>query len=251
MTDRMKHRRIRGRIRYTSKKPEMLDQVRGDEIFNITHHSDGKMTVRAHCEIHDPDPTVMRDIVYSTDEHFNPMDCHVRLTIGDEFMGSGWFRFDLNDARSGTIECESYGPSIGRLSQRVDTEGAFDGFGTHPIIGDAQMCRVIDRSGGPTRRNVRVFLPSPDHRGATPPIISEVNIGLEYVGEDTITVEAGTFDCFHFRYVDDEGPGMGGTQHPAYDMWVTKDDFIFVQGGVGGYMATWYELIELDHPTIG
>ena len=68
---------------------------------------------------------------------------------------------------------------------------------------------------------------------------------------ETVTVEAGTFDCFHFRYVDDAGPGMGRTQHPSYDMWVTKDDFIFVQGGVGGYMATWYELIELDRPTIG
>ena len=32
MTDRMKHKRIRGRIRYTSKKPEMMGQVRGDEM---------------------------------------------------------------------------------------------------------------------------------------------------------------------------------------------------------------------------
>jgi hypothetical protein len=34
--------------------------------------------------------------------------------------------------------------------------------------------------------------------------------------------------------------------HPAYDLWVTADeDAIFVQGGVGGYMQTWYELAEL------
>ncbi len=249
MTDPMKHRRIRGRISYTSKKPEMMDQVRGDEIFNITHHSDGKMTVRAYCEIHDPEPTVMRDIIYSTDQKFNPLDCHIRLTVGDAFMGSGWFKFNLDENRSGTIECESFGPAIGRVSQRTETHGPFDGFGTHPIICDAQMCRVIDRSNGANRRNVRVFLPSPDHRGASPPIISEVNIGLEYVGEDKVTTKAGTFECFHFRYVDDDGPGMGGKQHPAYDMWVTRDEFIFVQGGVGGYMATWYELVELDYPS--
>lgn len=246
MTDMMKHECIRGRIRYTSKKPEMLDRVRGDEIFNITRHSDGKMTIRAHCEIYEPAPTVLRDVIYSMDEIGNPMDCHVRITVNDEFMGSGWFNFTLDETRSGKIECESYGPSIGRLSQVMETDGPFDGFGTHPIIGDAQMCRVIDRSQGPTRCEVRVFLPSPDHRGATPPLVSEVRIGLEYVGDETVTVEAGTFDCHHFRYVDDEGPGMGGTQHPNYDMWVTKNDFIFVKGGVGGYMMTWYELIELE-----
>ena len=38
------------------------------------------------------------------------MDCHVRLTVGDTFMGSGWFRFGPD-----FVECESYGPSIGRL----------------------------------------------------------------------------------------------------------------------------------------
>lgn len=243
----MKHTRIRGRIRYTSRKPEMMDQKRGEETFNITQHSDGKLTVRAHCEIHDPAPTVLRDIIYSTDAAFNPMDCHVRVTVGDEFMGSGWFKFNLDETRSGTIECESYGPSIGRLSEVTDTKGPFDGFGTHPIICDAQMCRVLDISNGPIRRKLRVFLPSPDHRGATPPRTSEIYITMEYAGEETVTTEAGTFDCLHFRFVDDEGPGMGGTPHPNYDMWVTKDDFTFVQGGVGGYMATWYELVELSH----
>ena len=242
----MQHKYIRGRIRYTSKKPEMMDQVRGDEIFNITTHSDGKMTLRAHCEIHEPAPTVLRDIIYSLDENGNPMDCHVRLTVGDKFMGTGWFRFLLDENRNGTIECESFGAKIGRLSQQVETSGRFDGFGTHPIIGDALLCREIDRSNGPTKRRIRAFLPSPDHRGATPPMVSEVHIDLAYLGDEKVTVEAGSFDCFHFRFTDDQGPGMGGNQHPNYDMWVTKDDFIFVKGGVGGYMATWYELIELE-----
>jgi hypothetical protein len=105
----------------------------------------------------------------------------------------------------------------------------------------------MDVARGPHRREVRVFLPSPDHRGATPPMIAEVRIGLEYVGDESVTVAAGSFACRHFRFVDDSGPGMGGKEHPAYDMWVTADDdAIFVKGGVGGYMATWYELVSLD-----
>lgn len=234
----MQHKNIFGRIAYTSKKPEMMDKPRGYESFHVTKHSDGKKTIRAHCEIEEPTPTVMRDIIYSCDKNYDPMDCHVRLTVGDEFMGSGWFYF-----KDGKIECESFGPSTGRLSQVRDTEGAYDLFGTHPIVADAFNCRALDTSNGPTKRNMRCFVPSPDHRGATPPMVAEVNIDLAYLGEEEITVQAGTFQCRHFQF-SDSGGGMG--DHPSYDVWVTADDdYLFVCGGVGGYMQTWYELVEL------
>ena len=82
------HRTIAGKILYTSKKPEILDQERGRETFVYTRHSDGKLTLRAHCEIDEPAPTVMRDIVHSLDENDRPIDCFVRLTVGDAFMGA-------------------------------------------------------------------------------------------------------------------------------------------------------------------
>lgn len=237
----MPHRRVTGRLRYTSKKPEMFDQERGREDFAFTHHASGAVTVQAHCEIEEPRPTVMRDIVYSLDAQGRPMDCHVRLSLDDAYLGSGWVRFD-HDA--GYVECESHGPTIGRLSQQVPIPTGLDGFGTHPIVGDGFITRVMDISKGPHRRELTVLLPSPDHRGATPPMISQVKIWLEYVGEEVREVEAGRFHCRHFRFTD-EG-AMGGVQHPAYDMWVTADDdHLFVCGGVGGYMQTWYELVEL------
>ena len=113
---KMKHKNIRGKLAYTSKKPEMLDQSRGHELFHITKHTDGQMTLRAHCEIEEPDPTVMRDVVLTLNDKNHPMDCFIRLTVGDEFMGSGLFIFNLDEDRNGTIECESYGPSIDRVS---------------------------------------------------------------------------------------------------------------------------------------
>lgn len=242
----MQHRTVTGRIRYTSNKPERLGQERGREWFSFTHHTDGSAIFRARCEIEDPDPSVIRDIIYALDSDGRPQDLHVHLTVGDRFMGSGWLHHTPG-ADGGLVECESFGPSIGRVSQQVSYTGAIDGFGTHPIAGDGFTTRCMDVSRGPHRRNIRVFLPSPDHRGATPPLIAEVNIGLEYLGDETVTVEAGTFDCHRFRFVDDEGPGMGGVPHPHYEMWVTADtDSIFVKGGVGGYMQTWYELIELE-----
>ncbi|GGI75165.1 hypothetical protein GCM10007973_10010 [Polymorphobacter multimanifer] len=241
MTGIMPHPRITGAIRYTSKKPELLDQERGRENFAFTRHASGAVTLQAHCEIEEPRPTVMRDILYSIDAEGRPMDCQIRLSLDDEYLGSGWVRFDH---ATGMAECESHGPTIGRLRQAMPIPDGLDGFGTHPIVGDGYLTRCMDLSKGPHRRLIKVLLPSPDHRGATPPMLALVTITLEYVGEAERTVPAGTFACRHFRFVD-EG-AMGGNQHPPYDMWVTADaDSIFVCGGVGGYMQTWYELVSL------
>lgn len=238
-----RHRTVSGRIVYTSKKPHMMDQERGREDFTFTHHEDGGVILRARCEIEEPDPQVLRDIIYALDPNDQPQYLHVHLTVDDLPMGSGWMRYDQ---AAGIVECESFGASIGRISQKIETHGHIDGFGTHPVVGDGYTTRCMDLSKGPHRREVRVFLPSPDHRGATPPIASEVRIGLEYVGEESKTVTAGTFDCRHYRYIDDEGPGMGGTQHPTYDMWVTADrDAILVYGSIDGSMMNRYELVEL------
>ena len=236
----MKHRLIQGKLEYTSRKPGQEGKNRGFETFMFTHHSDGKITMRAHCEIYEPEPTVMRDIIYSIDENHQPMDLHVRLTVGDEFLGSGWLRFDGE-----TIECESYGPSIGRLSQQVKAELPIDGFGTHPIVSDGFLLSTKTWTEG-ERKKFNCYLPSPDHRGATPPQIAQVKIDAVYLGSEEVTVKAGTFQAKHFQFIDDGTSGMSG-EHPAYDVWITDDeDAIFLKGGVGGYMMTWYELVELS-----
>ena len=239
----MQHRTVSGTIRYTSMKPGREGQERGRETFSFTHHGDGSTVMRAHCEIEEPDPTVLRDVIYHLGPDMVPLNLHVHLTIGDAFMGSGWLR---HDPAKQVIECESFGPSIGRISQQVDA-GAFDAFGTHPVVGDGYLARKLAVARGPHRRTMRCFLPSPDHRGATPPLIAEVNIALEYVGEEEKTVAAGTFACRHFRFVDDSAGGMGGTTHPDYDIWVTADDdCILVYGAIDGYMMNRYELVAFS-----
>jgi len=245
----MRHRTVRGRVRYTSMKPGIEGHERGREWFAFTHHAEGHVTLRAQCEIEEPEPTVLRDIVYSLDAQGRPMDCLVRLTVGDKFMGSGLIRFWFEEWRGKGFwaECESFGPSIGRLSQRIERGHALDGFGTHPVVGDAYLTRMMDVAQGPHRRTLHVMVPSPDHRGATPPMLADVKIDLEYRGEERVTVQAGAFDCRRFAFIDDAPGGMGGKTHPEYEMWVTADrDAVFVRGTVGGYMMNAYELIELD-----
>jgi len=232
------YRTIRGTILYTSKKTERLDRERGREHFIWVRHSDGCRTLTAHCEIDDA-PSTVRDVVYSVDANNRPLDVLVRLTVGERFMGAGFFRMG-----AGAIDCESYGPAIGRVSQRVDTGGHYDWFGTHPLAADGYNTCDFDRSAGPAKRRMRSFLTSLDHRGATPPMISGHQIWLEYVGDETITVKAGTFDTRHFQFVGEDTDPLA---HPPYHLWVTADeDNIFVRGRVAGYMMTHYELVELE-----
>jgi hypothetical protein len=172
-----------------------------------------------------------------------PRNLLVHLTVGDAFLGSGWMNCD---PVKGTIACESDSPALGRHSE-VRAAGVFDAFGTHPVVGDGFTTRLMDHRQGPHRRKLRFFVPSPDHRGATAPQIAEVEMTMEYVGEEEKTVAAGTFQCRHYRYVDDSETGMGGERHPDFDMWVTADDdSILVYGSIDGYMMNRYELVELS-----
>jgi hypothetical protein len=236
----MQHRSITGTVLYTSRKPHQLGVRRGIEHFRFTRHGDGAVTLRAYCEIEEPEPTVLRDVVYSLDASGRPADCLLRLTVGDRFMGSGWFRFSPTQ-----VECESYGPSIGRVSQTIELDAPLDGFGTHPIFADGYLLACGEWVVG-QRKKLHLLVPSPDHRGATAPLLAKVRIDALYVGCETVEVRAGRFEARHFQFLDDGASGMSG-QHPPYDLWVTDDpDGIFLQGGVGGYMQTWYELIALE-----
>ncbi len=238
------HRSIRGVIIYTSKKPERMDQERGREYFMINIHGDGKRTIIAHSEIDDR-PSVMRDTTYSVDADWYPLDCFLRLTVNDRFMGTGWFRFT-----DGCAECETFTALEGRVRQRMQTNGRVRTFQNHAIACDAWHMRLFDRSKGPGVQGIdEVLLCSPDHRGATGPMLFKIGMGIEYVGEEAIEIAAGKFDALHFRMV--AAPGLP-QEHPPYDVWCTNDgDYILLKAGAGGYMQTHYELVELHHDDTG
>jgi len=238
------HRRIKGKLHYTSDKEGRKGVERGREDFTITVHGDGRRTIRAYTEIDDA-PNVMRDVTLSLDKDWRPQDCFVRLSVGDRFVGSSWFRFTETEA-----ECEGYTVAEGRISQRYPLKGKLDAFGTHPIQADAWLMSIFDITRGPgIGLYTNVLLCSLDHRGATGPMIMRHPLGvrLQYVGPDRITVAAGTFDALHYRIIEtsegDETSNEPG-KHPPYDLWCTPDERICLLAYVTGYMQTRYELTE-------
>ncbi len=231
-----KPRTIVGQILYTSERPDRMGQERGREYFTLTHHDDGSRTLTAHSEIDDA-PNVVRDVSQTVGKDWYPMDSAVRISVGGTFTGSGWFRFAED-----FTECETYTAAEGRISQRMDTDGRMRVFGNHAIANDGWVTNAYDLSQGPGLQTFPVaFLSSPDHRGATGPLLFATGFGLRFIGPETLVVPAGTFNALHFQI---ETYGLL-KQHPPYDIWVTPEDYIFLKGRVTEYMQTCYELAKL------
>jgi hypothetical protein len=227
-----------GLIRYTSMKPDRLGEERGRERWTLVRHRDGRRSLVAHSEIDDR-PSVLRFVQLNLRADFTPTDAFVRITVGDEFRGSGWFRFGADYA-----ECETLTSTDGRVTQRMDLDGGARFFGGHAIQNDGWATHMVDRSRPGEIQQVTAVLSSPDHRGATGPMLCTVAAHMVYDGEEQIEVEAGMFAAWHFRFV--AVTGMDG-EHPDYDVWTTTDgDFIVLKAQVAGYMQTYYELAELQ-----
>lgn len=229
-------RSVTGTIQYTSNQEQRRGAERGREHFRIDIHADGSRVIAAHGEIDDA-PPVVRDVNLRVDAGGAPLECFVRIAVGGGFRGSAWFRFGPSVA-----ECEAYTSVEGRVSQMLELKQPLAAFGNHAMINDGFLLACYDLSKGPGVQVVeRLLLSSPDHRGATGPMLFPVDLAIEFVGRTEINVAAGRFNALHFRMVD--VPGLPQA-HPEYDLWVTDDgDYVLLKAAVGGYMMTAYELI--------
>jgi len=230
--------RLRGRVNYIARGS---GEVWGFEDWSITRGSDGKRVFVAHCEMAFPgaDDVVVRDNILSVHPDFHPHDASVRIMRNGAVTGTGWFRFTDTEA-----ECESWTRDDGRISQRYPIERPIRGFGVHAVQGDGWLAANYPYAKGPGSTHFwpgRNLIHSLHHFGATGPFIHTSGSGLRYVGDETITVPAGTFDCHRIAF-----EGLTNN-HPDYDMWLTRDgEFIYVQGVVEGYMDSRFELVELS-----
>lgn len=208
---------------------------RGIEYFSVSVAPNGHRTLQATCEIYDRE--VSKDIVYTVDDQWRPVDCYTRLQKNGAYLGDGWFRFGENFA-----SFEGYNIGTGRISQHMDLPTRPQSFGPHPLSGDALHLATFDHSSGinpqPTKGSM---LNSLEHDGCSGPMLCPIDFRIEFVGPERITVGAGTFDAHHYRFLVE---GSLPQEHPTEELWVTPDDFVMVKIRVGGYMATTYELVQ-------
>ncbi len=219
--------------------------MRGGETFIYTKQVDGSRTLRAHCAIDENSPRVLRDTITSVDENWKPIRGLVSLTVDEEHVGSAWYRFTDKLA-----ECEGFTVKEGRISQRMELTQRPSFFGTHPIQADAMHTSCYDLSKGPGEQKISSFLMcSFHHRGADGPILLKRDgMVMCFLGEEKVTVGAGTFAAYHFRYGTNTDDDYQGTDiHPPYHTWTTADgDYVLLKAHCTGYMQTYYELVKYE-----
>jgi hypothetical protein len=227
--------RLRGRVDYIARQTR---DVWGFEDWSITRGADGLRVFTAHCEMDFAGEQTVRDSTLSVHPDFHPHDAYVRIMRQGAVTGTGWFRFTDDEA-----SCESWTRDEGRLSQRYPIQRPIRGFGVHAVQGDGWLAANFPYDKGPGTTHFwpgRNLIHSLHHFGATGPYLHTSGSGLTYVGDETVTVKAGTFDCHRIAFT-----GLTNN-HPPYDMWLTRDgEFIYVKGEVEGYMDSTFELATL------
>lgn len=233
--------RRRGRISYRHRN----DQAEwGFEDFTLTRDAAGGRCLSVHCEMAFDAEHVVRETVLNVDAAFQPLDAYVRILNHAVPTGAGWFRFG-DDAAEG----ESFTRDQGRISQRVPIERPMRGFGVHALMGDGWLAASFpfERGAGHTHfLGNQNLLHSLHHFGATGPRLEISASGLTYIGRETISVPAGSFDCHRLAFT-----GMTNA-HPPYHMWISADgDYLYVQGVVEGYMDSLFVLEQLEGEALG
>lgn len=223
----MTHRTIRFKVLYLRDGEEW-----GREWNTLTMNRQGVRTMRCLCEMDDRD--LLRDVTYTVDRDFRPMDCFNRVTVQGDLVGTGWFRF--TDCR---VEAETFTAAEGRLSQVLEFPAPPVSFMPHPVALD--VWHWVRIAPDPGRITVCEPLPSssPTPYGTTGPILAAHRLRARYHGRERVTTRAGTFDCIHAAYLRPDDSLI-------LDMWCTDDeDRIMVRMDWPPENAA-FELVEID-----
>jgi len=233
----MTHRTVRGKIQYIY-EARGSDEEFGWEWFSITHHEDGQHTVRAQCEIKAgfvAERSVTRDVVYSLDRQYRPLDCFVRLHESGHFLGAGWFRFDGQCAHGVAKSVKT-----GVTTQIIPLDNPIPSVGAHPLLCDMLHCMAYDHNKqARVQRSRGVMMTSLELDGCSGPFLTPHNMDIEYLGEENVSVPAGSFDAEHYRF-----PGV---EFPEEEVWLVREPLQFVRVRVGGSMKSRYDLIKISN----
>lgn len=218
---------VSGRIRYLRG-----DQETGREWFEmIAHGGAAGRTLRAFCEMDEVQLT--RDVSMRLDANARPLDAFCRVTRAGECLGTTLFLCDENG-----VECQGEIAPIGRLSQRKKVPGGTGYLGLHPLVGDALVALVRGKDAPGTYRTVHGIANSVSPNGDEGLYAMPTDIDVAYLGEESVTVPAGTFEASRYAL----------RWHPEWepaDLWVSGPEALFVRLAWPMIDAS-YELVELN-----
>jgi hypothetical protein len=182
-------------------------RVRAREEWTLTVHPDGSRTMMSFVD--NFDAAVQFNLVQRVDAEFRPLESFVIHWVGGQRRGSAYFSVDRGRLRASV---ESAGT---RTEEVIDVPAAFS-LQPHPVATDGWRGYWYDkaRRGVQSGKNFNVGV-APDAREPLRGKLEDET--AEWLGAETITVPAGTFETDHYRF--------RGTA----DMWITGPDRLVVR----------------------
>ena len=217
--------RISGRILYLNDK----GCETGREQFDLIKQQDG-VTLRAFCEM--DEIALTRDVTLTMDSLWRPLDGFCRITKCGKREASLWFDMGRRDVR---LSSWIHGQRVEQVT--LDLPRRLVYLGLHPLQGDALIvnARGIERPGEFVAIDCVTNSISPDGDEAVG--ARTISIAVAYLGEQMITVAAGTFQARHYAVRWDPA-------WPAADLWVRRQDCIFLRLD-WTHVSARFELAEL------
>jgi hypothetical protein len=217
------NQRLTGRIAYRASDGTEL----GREFFELINHSGGRI-LRALCAM--DDVSLLRDVSLSMRPDWTPEEGYCRVTKHGTQESTLWFRVEETGVRVDTqLGGEAHAQMFIETSQRLPY------LGLHPLQGDAIIAQQRGTDALGEFRAIESVTNSVSPNGDEAPGGTRLEIDVAYMGEESITVTAGTFQArrYALRWRED---------WPAADLWVRDDNlFLLMRWSM---IDTWYELTE-------
>lgn len=201
-----------GRLSYLKKS---TGQERGREDWQLTRNRDGSVTMR--CLAMADDSQFVRDVTFTRGKDGRPTDVFIRLQVGDKLIGTGYFRIENDKLVVITDSAET-----GHVLQTVNVPTDFFSIVSHAVMLDGWAIFNYDRTlGGQQTR--AVYNASTRWNGTDGPLGRLETVRLNLLGEEEITIPAGTFKAAHFTIDSDE------LKTPTAHLWVAGEDKILLR----------------------
>ena len=181
---------------------------RGTENFRINVHPDGTRTLMMWHDL------FARNLQYSVilrvAENFRPLQAFANYWTDTGYKGSVFINVDGNQ-----LEAISNGP-VGRISQSLTVPDALS-IGTHPVSADGWHTWHVDPIAKGVQNTGALYALEASNDLGRPVLGSLANMSFEVLGEEPVTVPAGTFNALHFR--------LAGRS----DIWLMMPDRIVIK----------------------
>ncbi|MEE4454202.1 hypothetical protein [Novosphingobium resinovorum] len=185
------------------------------ETFTITHNPDGSRTAQTLSRF--PGTQVVRHVTQTVAADFTPVDGVSRLFIDNVYQGmlvrrvvDGVLTSILFPADGGPIDL-----------QTIPFDHPDTTLGYHPSSVESWKLMKISRII-PGPQTMHLLTLSHTWNGGTLEHAIKLEAQVEYLGEETITTPAGTFDCHHYVWHTLAFDG-------DLDIWITGEDAVVVR----------------------